>query len=131
MRLEGNYRFENAPRTLVWEMFMDPEVLAKTMPGCERLELAGENQFEGDLHIRVGPVQGKFKGTVKLEDLVAPASYALQVEGRGPAGFVNGSGTVRLEEEDGSTVMHYAGDAQVGGRIASVGQRWQLRSRTE
>jgi hypothetical protein len=71
----------------------------------------------------VGPVQGKFRGTVKLEDMVAPESYVMKVDGRGPAGFVNGAGNIRLEQTDDGAIMHYEGDAQVGGRIASVGQR--------
>lgn len=122
MKLEGTYTFD-APRQLVWEMFFEPEVLAKTMPGCEKLDLVGENTFEGKMRVQVGPVQGMFQGTVELTDLQAPESYHMKVTGRGPAGFMNGEGDIRLEESDEGTVMHYEGDAQVGGRIAQVGQR--------
>lgn len=122
MKLEGSYTFE-APRDLVWEMFFDPEVLARTMPGCEKLEQIAENSFEGRMRVQVGPVQGIFKGTVVLSDLQPPETYHMQVDGQGPSGFMKGEGDVRLEETADGTIMHYVGEAQVGGRIAQVGQR--------
>lgn len=122
MKLEGRYTF-NAPRDVVWEAFLDPEILANTMPGCEKLERIGDNEFEGEMQVRVGPVQGVFQGIVKLSDLQAPESYHMKVSGKGPSGFLNGEGDVRLEETAEGTVMHYSGNAQVGGRIAQVGQR--------
>lgn len=123
MNLTGNYTFSNAPRQLVWEMFLDPAILAAIMPGCERLEVVGENQYEGEMRLKVGPVQGVFQGTVELSNLQAPESYHMKVNGKGPQGIVDGSGDVRLEETDAGTIMHYDGVAQVSGRIASVGQR--------
>lgn len=122
MKLEGTYTFE-APREVVWQALLDPTVLAKVMPGCERLDQIGENEYKGALKIRVGPVQGAFEGVVHLSDLNAPESYRMQVDGKGAPGFMKGTGEVRLEDHGVSTVMQYSGEAQVGGRIASVGQR--------
>lgn len=122
MKLEGTYTFE-APRDVVWQALLDPNVLAKVMPGCEKLEQIGENEYKGALKIRVGPVQGQFEGIVHLSDINAPESYRMQVDGKGAPGFMKGVGEVRLEDHGGSTVMQYSGEAQVGGRIASVGQR--------
>lgn len=122
MRLEGSFTFA-ASRDEVWEAMLDPEVLKKALPGCEELEKVGENEYKATLNVRVGPVQGRFSGSVTLSDLNPPASYRMKVSGQGAPGFVTGEGDITLEEQDGSTVMHYAGDAQIGGRIASVGQR--------
>lgn len=122
MKLEGTYTFE-APREVVWEALLDPNVLARVMPGCEKLEQVGENQYKGALKIRVGPVQGAFEGLVNLTDINTPESYRMQVDGKGAPGFMKGVGEVRLEDQGASTLMHYSGEAQVGGRIASVGQR--------
>jgi carbon monoxide dehydrogenase subunit G len=108
---------------VVWQALLDPEVLAKTMPGCERLERISDNEYKGVLKIRVGPVQGQFEGIVTITDLDPPQGYHMQVNGKGAPGFIKGEGTVRLEEENSSTLMYYSGTAQVGGRIASVGQR--------
>jgi carbon monoxide dehydrogenase subunit G len=104
-------------------MLLDPAVLANVMPGCEKLDKTAENAYEGELNIKVGPVQGKFKGTVALSDINEPESYFMEVNGRGPAGIIKGTGKLQLAEENGSTVMSYEGDAQVSGRIAQVGQR--------
>ena len=122
MKLEGTYTF-NAPRDVVWNALMDPDVLARVMPGCEKLEQIGENQYQGAIKIRVGPVQGKFNGQVQLADINEPDSYTMTVDGKGAPGFMKGEGHVRLEAQGDSTLMHYSGQAQVGGKIASVGQR--------
>jgi carbon monoxide dehydrogenase subunit G len=122
VKLEGDYTFE-APREVVWQALLDPNVLAKVMPGCEKLEKIGENEYKGALKIRVGPVQGQFEGLVNLSDITPPESYRMQVDGKGAPGFMKGVGEIHQEDQGTSTLMHYSGDAQVGGRIASVGQR--------
>ncbi len=122
MKVKGDYLFDVGQED-VWNGLLDPEVLAATMPGCERLELVGENQYEGDLNIKVGPVQGLFKGKIDLEDIDPPNGYTMKVDGRGAPGFVKASASVVLTEEGDGTKLSYDGDAQVGGRIASVGQR--------
>lgn len=122
MKIEGSYEF-NAPRQVVWEMLLDPDVLGRSMPGCQALEKVGEDKYKGVITIQVGPVQGVFQGAVRLSDLQELESYRIQVNGRGPAGMIDGLCDVRLEENGSNTIMHYAGDANISGRIASVGQR--------
>ena len=122
MDLTGTYTFD-APRDKVWQALMDPEVLVNIMPGCEKLEEIGQNEYQTMLKIKVGPVQGKFKGNIELLDINEPDSYRMKVDGKGPSGFMKGDGQVKLESQGDSTLMHYTGTAQVGGRIASVGQR--------
>lgn len=122
MKVEGSHPFE-APREVVWPTLLDPHVLAKIMPGCEKLDQIGDNEYEGIIKIKVGPVQGTFNGKVTLANIDAPNGYEMQVSGKGPAGFVNGTGKLWLEGNNGQTILHYTGDADVGGKIASVGQR--------
>ena len=122
MKVGGDYTFDG-PQQLVWDTFLDPEVLAGVLPGCEKLELVGENEYEGALKIKIGPVQGQFMGRVKLEDIQPPDAYTMQVDGRGAPGFVKATGHLKLQPSGDQTVVTYEGDAQVGGRLASVGQR--------
>lgn len=122
MKIEGQHTFD-APRELVWKTVLDPDVLAAVLPGCEDFQEVAENEFTGTLKIKVGPVQGKFKGKVMLSDLEEPEGYNMRIQGKGAPGFVDGSGKLRLEAEGSSTILHYSVDAKVGGRIASVGQR--------
>lgn len=123
MKLEGEYTFKNAPRKIVWDTLMDPDALSKAIPGGDKLEKVGDNEYEAVLNIKVGPVQGKFDGNIELLDINEPDSYKMKVGGKGPAGFLNGEGNVTLSDGDGGTIMSYSGDAQVGGKIAGVGQR--------
>src|SRR5262245_58865413 len=121
MKLEGDYLFQ-ASTDEVWDALFDPRVLAAVMPGCEKLELV-DGTYVGELNITVGPVQGKFTGKVDLGDLDKPRSYTMVVDGRGAPGFVKANAKVRLESEGEGTRIRYDADAQVGGKIASVGQR--------
>ena len=122
MKIEGSTNSTHRDN-LVWEMLLDPNVLGKSMPGCKALEKVGEDKYKGVVTIQVGPVQGVFQGAVRLSDLQELESYRIQVNGRGPAGMIDGLCEVRLEENGSNTIMHYAGDANISGRIASVGQR--------
>ena len=122
MKLQGDYVFD-APVIEVWNALLDPVVLAAVMPGCEKLDLV-DGQYVGELNIKVGPVQGKFSGKVDLRNMVEPSSYTMNIDGRGAPGFVKATAAVTLAKEgENGTRMTYDADAQVGGKIASVGQR--------
>ena len=121
MKVAGEFRFD-APVDEVWKALLDPVVLAAVMPGCEKLELV-DDAYVGELNVKVGPVQGKFQGKVVLADVEQEKGYTMTVDGRGAQGFVKAKSGVKLTPEGQATVMAYDGDAQVGGRIASVGQR--------
>jgi carbon monoxide dehydrogenase subunit G len=121
MKLEGDYVFE-ASVAEVWSALFDPVILAAVMPGCEKLELI-DDHYVGDIKVKVGPIQGNFAGRVDLKDKVEPESYTMIVDGRGAPGFVKATAKVALAAEGGATRVHYDADAQIGGKIASVGQR--------
>jgi carbon monoxide dehydrogenase subunit G len=122
MKIQGEHTFD-APRETVWRALLDPEVLARTLPGCERLERTGENEFRGALNVQIGPVKGQFQGTLQLSDIRPLEGYHMKLDGSGPAGFMNGQGDLRLADAPGGTALSYDLDAQVGGRIAGLGQR--------
>lgn len=122
MHIEGSYEFKS-DRELVWSALMDIEVLGSIIPGSKGLQEIGPDKYQSKLAVKVGPVSGKFESTFELADVQPPESYKLIVTGKGPAGHVTGEGTIRLEQRSEKTVMHYAGDAKIGGKIAAVGQR--------
>jgi carbon monoxide dehydrogenase subunit G len=103
----------------------DPEVLKACIPGCDKVEATGENQYAVGMAVRVGPVSSRFNGRITLADVVPPTSYTLQFEGQGgPAGFGKGSAKVNLASTaPGGCDLSYSANAQVGGKIAQVGQR--------
>ena len=123
MKIEGEYTFDG-PREEVWEIMRDPEVLASALPGTQSLDQVSENEYQGEMQVRIGPVAGLFSGQVKISDEVPPESLTMTVEGRGKPGFVKGTGDVQfIAQETDKTLMKYQGEMQVGGRLASVGQR--------
>ena len=122
MKIEGTQEL-HAKRERVFQALTDPAVLQRCIPGCERLEKTGENSYSTTLRAGVGSIKGVFTGNVRLEDVRPPEHYRIAVDGKGQPGFLKGSGDLDLEERDQMTVVTYKGDVQVGGTIASVGQR--------
>lgn len=123
MKIEGEYTFDGT-REQVWDVVRDPEILAAALPGTQSLDQVSENEFQGEMHVRIGPVAGLFSGRVVISDEVPPESLTMTVEGKGKPGFIKGTGSVELiSQEANKTLMHYHGDMQIGGRLASVGQR--------
>jgi len=123
VKLEGEYVFDG-PQYEVWKLVRDPEVLATALPGTQSLDQVGENEYEGEMNVRVGPVAGVFSGRLVVSNEEPPEKCTLTVEGKGKPGFVNGAGNVTLVDQgDDKTLMKYEGDLQIGGRLAGVGQR--------
>ncbi len=123
MKLSGTHTM-NAPRERVWTVLNDIEALKTLIPGVESLEEVAPNSYKGVAKVGVAGIKGEYTGTVQLSDLQPPESYRISGEGKGKPGHVKGTGTINLTEEGpNTTTLHYSGDIQVGGMIASVGQR--------
>ncbi|HET8577834.1 MAG TPA: carbon monoxide dehydrogenase subunit G [Methylomirabilota bacterium] len=122
MKIEGSAEIP-ATRERVWKAFLDPATLAQALPGCERLDAIGEGEFRATMKVGVAAIKGTFEGKVRLSDLEPPNRYRMVVEGSGSPGFVRGEASMELSDADGGTRVAYSADVQVGGLIASVGQR--------
>ena len=122
MKIEGSHEIP-APRQQVWEAFLDPARLRQAMPGCEKLDAVGDDEYKATMKIGIAAVKGTFEGKVKLSDKKEPDSYRMAVEGSGGPGFVRGEAAISLVEVPGGTRVDYNADVQVGGLIAGVGQR--------
>ena len=123
MTMSGEYQIA-APREVVWQKLNDTETLKACIPGCESLEKLSDTEFQAVAVNRIGPVKAKFKGKVKLTDLDPPNGYKISGEGDGGiAGFAKGGATVGLTEKDGGTLLTYNVEAQIGGKLAQIGQR--------
>jgi carbon monoxide dehydrogenase subunit G len=113
-----------ASRQKVWDKLNDPEVLKKCVPGCEQLDRIGDNEFQAVATVKVGPVKARWKGKIKLSDFDPPTSYRITGEGEGGiAGFAKGGAVVSLADKDGGTLLSYNVEAQIGGKLAQLGQR--------
>ncbi len=123
MKLTGE-KILPLPQARVWEALNDPEILRQSIPGCESFETIPEGGYRATVASRIGPVQARFAGVVRLSDLDPPNGYTLSGEGSGgAAGSAKGSANVRLEPAPGGTKLTWVADAQVSGKLAQIGSR--------
>jgi uncharacterized protein len=123
MEMQGERRIP-APRQVVWERLNDPETLKQCIPGCESVDKISDTEFTAKVRAKVGPVSARFSGKVTLSDLDPPSGYTISGEGTGGvAGFAKGGATVALSDKDGGTLLTYNVEAQIGGKLAQLGQR--------
>lgn len=114
----------HAPAESVWDALLDPAVLVRTIPGCERLETTGEHTYAMTVNAGVASIKGTYAGTVELRDLDAPRSLVLKAAGAGAPGTIDTTVAVTFDDGgDGTTLVGYDADAIVGGVLAGVGQR--------
>ncbi len=102
---------------------MDPLSLAQALPGCEKLDPQPDGSYQATLKIGIASVKGTYQGRVQILDALPPESFRMKIEGKGAGGFLKGEGTISLTAQNGGTLISYSGEVQIGGMIASVGQR--------
>src|ERR1700736_5049773 len=123
MTMNGEVQL-NATREAVWAKLNDAEVLKACIPGCEQLDKTSDTEFQATRAPKIGPVKAKWKGKVHLTDLDPPNGYKISGEGEGGiAGFAKGGAVVGLAAKDGGTLLSYNVEAQIGGKLAQLGQR--------
>ena len=123
MTMNGEYQLPVSPET-VWAKLNDTETLKACIPGCESFDKLSDREFQAVAVTKIGPVKAKFKGRVTLSELDPPNGYKISGQGDGGvAGFASGGATVKLERKDGGTSLTYTVEAQIGGKLAQLGQR--------
>lgn len=122
MKIAGSTRLAMPPER-AYEMMQDPDVLARTMPGCESVEMVGADEYSMKIKMAMASLSGTFEGKVRITDQTPPTSFKLTVEGTGKTGFMRGEGLLKLSAAEGGADVAYEGDVRVGGTIAAVGQR--------
>ena len=122
MIVQGTYTVPRPPDR-VFTALTDPAVLQQAIPGCEKLERTGDDEYNAHLKIGIAAVKGSYVGKVRLSDINPPDRFTLHLEGKGAPGFVKGTARIELKPEAGNTQLHYNADVQVGGLIAAVGSR--------
>jgi uncharacterized protein len=123
MEITGEYRIPAAQQR-VWEALNDPAMLKACIAGCQQLERIGDNEFTAIVTTKVGPISATFRGSVNLCELEPPNGYTLVGQGQGgAAGFARMKARVGLKPDAGDTVLSYCAQAEIGGKLASVGSR--------
>ncbi len=122
MKVAGSYVLPGTPEQ-VWALLNDPARLAKCLPGCQRLEPDGPDRYKAAVNFALAAISGKYAGSLEITEKKPPRSLRLRLDGKGVPGFMKGEGQLELVDQHGQTELRYAGEAQVGGMIAAVGQR--------
>ena len=122
MKLSGSYQI-NLEKQKVWEALNNPEILRKSIPGCEDFKKDSETEFTATATNKIGPFNASFTGNIELKEINAPHSYVIEGSGNSPVGFASGEAKVKLEDWDSGTKLTYEVEANVGGKIAQVGSR--------
>ena len=122
MNFNGEALLHAAPDA-VWAALLDPGALQHCLPGCQSLEPIGPDHYEATVTLGIAAIKGSYKGRVQIADKQELTSYTLHIEGSGSSGTVKGVGTMALSPTEQGTSVHWTADAQIGGPIASVGQR--------
>ncbi len=122
MKLSGSYQI-NLEKQKVWKALNDPEILKKSIPGCEDFKKDSETEFTATATNKIGPFNASFTGNIELKEINAPNSYVIEGSGNSPVGFASGEAKVKLEDFEGGTKLIYEVEANVGGKIAQVGSR--------
>ena len=122
MKIQGTATL-HADRERVFSALIDPEVLARCIPGVESLDLTGDNSYKMTVSAGVGAIRGRYDGQVTLTELSRPDGYVMNARGAGGAGTVDATCRIELTEDGEQTQLSYSADATVGGPVAGVGQR--------
>lgn len=123
MKIQGDYVF-NGPRDVVWGVIRDVNILVTAIPGETTVAPISDHEYDGTIKLKIGPVNGQFSGRFSYTDEKPPETCKLVVEGKGAAGFAKGFGVINLTEQpDNKTLFAYTGELNIGGKLASIGQR--------
>jgi len=122
LKISGSHSLP-LPLERAYTLLQDPEVLARSIPGCDSLVKIGEDEYRMKMKMALASISGAFDGKVRITDHNPPDSFRMMVEGTGKIGFMKGEGLLKLTPNGDATDIAYEGDVQVGGTIAAVGQR--------
>ena len=123
MQLTGN-KLLNASTAQVFSMLMDPDVLAKIVPGVSSLQKISENSYKSILSLKIGPVGGSFSGNLQIEDIIPDKSFTLKAQQNSKIGNANAAIKIVLQEEAGNqATVSFDGDVKLSGVLATMGQR--------
>jgi len=122
MKLVGSYKL-SVKKEIVWQALNTPGILNQCIPGCDSFKKESDTIFAVAATNQIGPMNATFSGTITLSNIRENQSYTITGEGQSPVGFANGTADVKLIEENGSTILRYEVNANIGGKIAQLGSR--------
>lgn len=123
MKIEGDHSLKASP-AILWEKLLDTETLARITPGVKHLEMTEPDQFIATSEIKIGPVQGSFKGNLSIKDKKEPEGFTLVLSQKSKIGNATAEVKLNILPQTGEeTTIKYEGKAKLSGVLARTGQR--------
>ena len=122
MEFGGRYHVA-APRLTVWAALNDTEVLKAAIPGCHRIDWAGETALDLEIKVNLGVVHPVFKGGLTLSGVVPAQRYTLTGKGKGGLlGLAEGSADIVLSDIGDETELVFTATGGASGQIMRLGK---------
>ena len=122
LNFEGTFEVK-APRDKVWDFVIDPNKIGKCLPDLKSLQVEADNRFTAVARVGIGFMKGDFKFQLAIVEQNPPSHARLKGTGSGVGSSVNMDTSIDLVDIDAGTKLMYKADVQIGGTLASVGQR--------
>jgi uncharacterized protein len=112
------------PVDRLWSVLQDVEQIAPCMPGAELTEAVDGRTWKGKVHVKFGPVQMSFSGTVVMEERDDEAHRA-KLSAKGTEQRGKGAASAKVESwlepaGDGTTAVHIRSDITITGAAAQL-----------
>jgi uncharacterized protein len=123
MLIEDSFTM-HTPVDRLWAVLQDVEQIAPCMPGAELTEAVDDRTWKGKVHVRFGPVQMAFTGTVVMEER-DDAGHRARLSAKGTEQRGKGAATAKVESwlepaGDDGTAVHIRSDITITGAAAQL-----------
>lgn len=122
MEFGGRYIIA-APRSEVWAALNDTAMLKAAIPGCHKIEWAGDTTLDLEIKVNFGVIQPIFRGELALSNIVPAERYTLTGRGKGGLlGKAEGSADIELADQGDETLLVFAAHGGASGQIMKLGK---------
>jgi len=124
MKLQHQTQVDASPED-VWDFLQDTRAVVRCLPGAELIDELGDDRYQGQLRVAVGPLKMSYTGDVSvIERSPAERRIVLDASGRDRRGAGSVQAHVRLDVNpaDAGSRIDVVSDVDLTGRIASLGR---------
>jgi carbon monoxide dehydrogenase subunit G len=126
MRLEGQFSVK-ADQETVYEFLTNPQKVSRYMPDVTGVEILDPDHFTVTAKVGISHIKGTMVMKLAITERKPPVSMAMTGKGTGLGSVVDMVTSFRLEKSlSGETVVHWHGDANIGGKLAAFGPQGLL-----
>jgi len=114
------------PVQKIWESLLDPEILGRCIPGCEKVEPVNDTEYDSIIKAKVGFMAVRFKVKTVIEEMVLHKLIRTVGEGketRNLGQFKQKTSINFNVLSEAETEISYQSDVSIVGKLATFGDR--------